>query len=781
MAPLKSSYMFFVKPGEKYEFELEVLFYNNTTKGLEPISAASKTVPRDKKCAFGPVMKINAIDEEVFEIFNCKEENIQLFRSKLAPLLDSEDSMLKNVILKLNDKSTAALTCALNSVVEKFHVPESLKKLRDDKHDFAAEESETSLLEDTGDDLECHSVSLLSKNSSKRCSIQISNAGSVYGEKRAKKDTADSDATEFSDDDQSDEKENAVANKDKSGNLKEDNHDQLNKQEIDLDEREEDFTKRISDVISEARFVGIRSERCEIPSAISVNRDTVARLKESLIRHPDKTQCIVGVVRIADNDDESKTVGKFKVYVNAELFLAVQELSFEGVDFFGRDKVAAVVHTLLEGEALSAETLGVYLNKNSKEFSSQMREAMLYQDLVRFACMTVNNQGKGDDVMSFIKDALKNFGKGRNNASLFIFYACLPASYLNKFETFLRLYETGSVNGQKMSSRKLCNLDKNWNKKKDCKIEIPLNLLKLHKNVSHNMREKLIDDLLSKKIDFPKYLSTLKTLSDLTDVKKNVEQTSNMSFGEVKEKCPEKFSDKILLGFLGAKNTPAGQNDAFKDLSRHVNVALSGDKVNESEIEKPHEVCTPSDKVDILSLSKKMDQFQMIVCAMGKDAIFNQTTNHCMVEQVKKKHSGCVGIIIQDDEGALREEMKAIFDENGFVVEFIHVKRELALVSDGFQIDFQAIAVFGEKKCFENKRIKTFYNCSFKEAIHFIITDILSENSAVLYTFSEASQAVVLDPLGTMERKKISIEYMAKKNLLEPVLEKISKKMRPSQ
>ena len=226
MAPLKSSYMFFVKPGEKYEFELEVLFYNNTTKGLEPISAASKTVPRDKKCAFGPVMKINAIDEEVFEIFNCKEENIQLFRSKLAPLLDSEDSMLKNVILKLNDKSTAALTCALNSVVEKFHVPESLKKLRDDKHDFAAEESETSLLEDTGDDLECHSVSLLSKNSSKRCSIQISNAGSVYGEKRAKKDTADSDATEFSDDDQSDEKENAVANKDKSGNLKEDNHDQ---------------------------------------------------------------------------------------------------------------------------------------------------------------------------------------------------------------------------------------------------------------------------------------------------------------------------------------------------------------------------------------------------------------------------------------------------------------------------------------------------------------------------------------------------------------------------
>ena len=170
----------------------------------------------------------------------------------------------------------------------------------------------------------------------------------------------------------------------------------------------------------------------------------------------------------------------------------------------------------------------------------------------------------------------------------------------------------------------------------------------------------------------------------------------------------------------------------------------------------------------------------MIICSMGKDSTFNQTTNLCIVEQVKKKHSGCVGIIIQDDEAALREEMKAIFDEPEFVVEFIHVKRELALVSDGFKIDFQAIAVFGEKKCFENKRIKTFYNCSFKEAIHFIITDILSENSAVLYTFSEASQAVVLDPLGTMERKKISIEYMAKKNLLEPVFEKISKKMRPS-
>ena len=73
------------------------------------------------------------------------------------------------------------------------------------------------------------------------------------------------------------------------------------------------------------------------------------------------------------------------------------------------------------------------------------------------------NQGSGEDVKHFIKQSLKNFGKGKQNSSLFIEFAMLPESYLNKFEMFTRLFESGSLMGQKLSGRKLCNVDKNRN------------------------------------------------------------------------------------------------------------------------------------------------------------------------------------------------------------------------------------------------------------------------------------------------------------------------------
>jgi hypothetical protein len=168
----------------------------------------------------------------------------------------------------------------------------------------------------------------------------------------------------------------------------------------------------------------------------------------------------------------------------------------------------------------------------------------------------------------------------------------------------------------------------------------------------------------------------------------------------------------------------------------------------------------------------------MVICSMGTDNSLNQRNSLCLVEQVKDKKTGCVGVIIQSNEEELREEMKAIFAGTDVVYDFIHVKREEALVSNGFQKDLQAIAVFGDKSCFENKEVKTFYNCTFKEAIHSIITDIVCVKSAVLYTFSEAYQALDLDPIGTLARKKISIDYLAKKKLLVPVSDRISKKLR---
>ena len=127
----------------------------------------------------------------------------------------------------------------------------------------------------------------------------------------------------------------------------------------------------------------------------------------------------------------------------------------------------------------------------------------------------------------------------------------------------------------KLSSRKLCNVDKNRNRKRDFKLEVPLNLLKQHMNVCQLSREKLLDDILENKIDFGQYCSTLKATSDISDVKKNVEKYTKTNFSELKEKFPQLLSDRMMQSFVGAKTTATGQNAAYHRLVKHVDIAMT--------------------------------------------------------------------------------------------------------------------------------------------------------------------------------------------------------------
>ena len=107
------------------------------------------------------------------------DEKITLLRSKLSPMLDCEDSMLKKTIISFMDKSNSALLCALNALLDKFHDEANIKE--------PVEESdmEKSLLEDSTSMSKCNSVSLLRANSSSRCSLKISSAGSLYNENKS--------------------------------------------------------------------------------------------------------------------------------------------------------------------------------------------------------------------------------------------------------------------------------------------------------------------------------------------------------------------------------------------------------------------------------------------------------------------------------------------------------------------------------------------------------------------------------------------------------------------
>ena len=81
--------------GTDYEFEVEPVYINTKTQLVEPLSASSRTTPRDKKIPFGPVKKVTVIDEKVIKIEN--ETGIEVFLEvqKLAPLIDKEDSGLE--------------------------------------------------------------------------------------------------------------------------------------------------------------------------------------------------------------------------------------------------------------------------------------------------------------------------------------------------------------------------------------------------------------------------------------------------------------------------------------------------------------------------------------------------------------------------------------------------------------------------------------------------------------------------------------------------------------
>ena len=144
---------------------------------------------------------------------------------------------------------------------------------------------------------------------------------------------------------------------------------------------------------------------------------------------------------------------------------------------------------------------------SSSSCSEKLHDKLLYQDILRFTCSAIVNEGKNnaEELTKFLKRTLRGLSKGSQNVATFIKFASLPVSFLNQFEEFLRMYETGSLNGQNISSRNIRNMDKKNQRKKTCKLEIPLNLLKLHLKVSQSTLEILLPKLLSRTIVLEEY------------------------------------------------------------------------------------------------------------------------------------------------------------------------------------------------------------------------------------------------------------------------------------
>ena len=77
-------------------------------------------------------------------------------------------------------------------------------------------------------------------------------------------------------------------------------------------------------------------------------------------------------------------------------------------------------------------------------------------------------------------------------------FSKLPLDYLNKYERFLRLFETSSLHGQGGLSRRQA-------KKSLSKLELPLEQLRRNLKLNQEKREHLLEELLLKKITYPQY------------------------------------------------------------------------------------------------------------------------------------------------------------------------------------------------------------------------------------------------------------------------------------
>ena len=663
---------------------------------------------------------------------------------------------MKKTLLAVKDKDIEVLSSSLNSLIQKFHSDEY--KITD-----SVVNSEYSSFAAVG------------------CSTSISKASTLGSSVTSVvKEEHDGDNLHSSDSSPRNISQSL------SVSLLEQTQDQLNKsnhgdniepQNSDKDEPMEedseyekvdsqDLMAKMEDIISKAKYQTIGYNNAVVPEQIIVDMDLVAKIKNLLQHTPDKTQTFIGTIKHVDYGGDA--VGPHEVWVNPELFLALKELNTELGDSGPSNRVYAVVHEVFETDEIGSVAVGLFLNANNKDFAEKVHVKMIYNDLIRLSVSVISEE---DSVRTkaFLKLTLNSFSKGRKNSGFFIKFASLPSEYLVMFEEFLRKYEQGSILGQGIPLRRLVNLDSKKNEVS--RIEIPINLLKDHLCIDQKSRQTLLCLLLEEKITFKEYKLKLIKAKKLSKTKSKVETISGQPFPVLKETCPDLMSDEMLEEFSEAKQDNRGHNAVYSKLVTHVQAVLG--KAGDGRADVPVAIFKERNEINLTNITKSVKDQDAIVFHYSEDKEFNALYEFAINEEVTK-NSSVFAIFIELNEKVLRSEMCSHFPEDSdLVVEFIFVKRDHSINVGGFKKDFFPISVVGHKDYFKNKEVKTFYSCSLKEAISYILSDTLQAAcSRVLYAFNEKEHAFDLDPNSTLAKKKVCVTYHGNKEDLD-MLEKV--------
>ena len=122
MSVCKSTFTFLLKEGEDFEYQLEPFFLNTKSQEVEHLSASPNSTPRANKKPFGAILKIVKIDEDIIQILNKESEVLCLEVKRLSPLIDTDESRLKNALTDLKVKPTDELVNSMSQLVAKVSI-----------------------------------------------------------------------------------------------------------------------------------------------------------------------------------------------------------------------------------------------------------------------------------------------------------------------------------------------------------------------------------------------------------------------------------------------------------------------------------------------------------------------------------------------------------------------------------------------------------------------------------------------------------------------------------
>ena len=762
--PLKCTYTFKLVHGEIYKWELEVFFWNHGEKVLEPLSSSSQTVARGSKIPFGFIDTVTHLDSDLIGISNRRGDRASLHIEKLSPLLETDDTKLKMALLHFKPMGCSKVVGMLNQVIGEFHSESMLVSPETNEQDRLINIS-------TSDEL-------VVANSNKRKDIVETSIESGYMSNKRVLTRRSSTVIEtqsislFNDAIEPNSKDLEVFNSSfkldsqsmviHSTPKKIDDQRSLVKNNMtnSVSKDAEDLTiiEKIKMIIEDAYFKAIKFDQIIVPKSITVDQSKVRRYREYLLNTPDKTKStLVGLIKLND----STAGGKFECWVNVELFTALSHLSIE--QELDIDYVLAVVHVIAEDDDIDSSTLGQFLMANSKDFDSKFSDKMKYQDLVRFSMRMIKDENT-DEMKKFVRESLKSFSKGYRNSSTFLRLAGLPEDCLKYLEKFMALYETGSLCGMQVSSRKRCGLNGQDKRSVDVRIEVPIDILKYIIEAEKKDREPLLISIVNSSITLTEFKTKIEVAAGLKDVKLIVASVAEKSFDSMKNTFPSQLHDENLLEYIGAKSHPkTGPNPKHSKLSQFVKdlVEIPSDTVQDSLSGSLS--FTEVETLGLIDLGKKIKEADIIYLeAMGGISLLEKFGYKLM-----EKILGHDGIVIYALHESKVDEIAVELSEHVDIVAVkLYFKYGKSQVENGIKKEIVPLLLAGHVKFMTGCGISNLFLEELKEVIPKVVNSFAKLKSSILCIFSSDVGVFDIDPKCLMTRKGASISYVGPKVLI---------------